>query len=87
MITFFVKEPDSRLKVKMDENICFDEIQSVNGWEIFVHRKLEENYLVIVTGSNASLLSWELGTRLTGRHLDYEMFPFSFQEFLVLFMK
>ena len=64
--------------------LCFDEIQSVNGWEIFVHRKLEENYLVIVTGSNASLLSWELGTRLTGRHLDYEMFPFSFQEFFVL---
>ena len=64
--------------------LCFDEIQSVNGWEIFVHRKLEENYLVIVTGSNASLLSWELGTRLTGRHLDYEMFPFSFQEFCVL---
>lgn len=64
--------------------LCFDEIQSVNGWEIFVHRKLEENYLVIVTGSNASLLSWELGTRLTGRHLDYEMFPFSFQEFCIL---
>lgn len=64
--------------------LCFDEIQSVNGWEIFVHKKLEENYLVIVTGSNASLLSWELGTRLTGRHLDYEMFPFSFQEFCVL---
>lgn len=64
--------------------LCFDEIQSVNGWEIFVHRKLEENYLVIVTGSNASLLSWELGTRLTGRHLDYEMFPFSFQEFCAL---
>ena len=64
--------------------LCFDEIQSVKGWEIFVHRKLEENYLVIVTGSNASLLSWELGTRLTGRHLDYEMFPFSFKEFCVL---
>lgn len=61
--------------------LCFDEIQSVKGWEIFVHRKLDENYLVIVTGSNASLLSWELGTRLTGRHLDYEMFPFSFEEY------
>lgn len=64
--------------------LCFDEIQSVKGWEIFVHRKLEENYLVIVTGSNASLLSWELGTRLTGRHLDYEMFPFSFEEYCIL---
>lgn len=64
--------------------LCFDEIQSIKGWEIFVHRKLEENYLVIVTGSNASLLSWELGTRLTGRHLDYEMFPFSFEEYCIL---
>lgn len=64
--------------------LCFDEIQSIKGWEIFVHRKLEENYLVIVTGSNASLLSWELGTRLTGRHVDYEMFPFSFEEFCLL---
>lgn len=64
--------------------LCFDEIQSVKGWEIFVHRKLEENYLVIVTGSNASLFSRELGTRLTGRHLDYEMFPFSFEEYCIL---
>ena len=61
--------------------LCFDEIQSIKGWEVFVRRKLEENYLVVVTGSNASLLSWELGTKLTGRHLDYEMFPFSFEEF------
>ena len=68
-------------KNKPCKYLCFDEIQSIKGWEIFVHRKLEENYLVIVTGSNASLLSWELGTRLTGRHLDYEMFPFSFKEF------
>jgi predicted AAA+ superfamily ATPase len=41
------------------------------------------NYFVI-SGSNASLLSRELGTRLTGRHLNYELFPFSFSEFLKL---
>lgn len=71
-------------KVNPCKYLCFDEIQSIKGWEIFIHRKLEENYLVIVTGSNASLLSWELGTRLTGRHLDYEMFPFSFEEFCLM---
>jgi predicted AAA+ superfamily ATPase len=37
---------------------------------------------VIITGSNASLLSNELGTKLTGRHLNHELFPFSFNEFL-----
>ena len=61
--------------------LCFDEIQSVEGWEVYVHQKLDEGFLVVVTGSNASLLSSELGTRLTGRHLDLEMFPFSFSEF------
>ena len=71
-------------KKKPCKFLCFDEIQSIKGWEIFVRKKIEENYLVIVTGSNASLLSWELGTRLTGRHLDYEMFPFSFKEFCKL---
>ena len=64
--------------------LCFDEIQSVKGWELFVHRKLEEGFLIVITGSNASLLSWELGTHLTGRHVDCEMFPFSFNEFCLL---
>lgn len=61
--------------------LYFDEIQSVEGWETYVSSKLREGNLVTVTGSNASLLSQELGTRLTGRHLDYELFPFSFTEF------
>lgn len=60
----------------------FDEVQNVNGWERFV-RKLQDNgKKVFITGSNASLLSKELGTRLTGRHIRYELFPFSFNEML-----
>lgn len=60
----------------------FDEIQNVSRWELFVRNKLDKGRKFIITGSNASLLSKELGTRLTGRHLNYELFPFSFREFL-----
>lgn len=63
------------------KNLYFDEIQNVDGWEVFVNAQLKKGNLVTVTGSNASLLSFELGTRLTGRHLDYELFPFNFSEF------
>jgi predicted AAA+ superfamily ATPase len=61
--------------------LFFDELQIVESWEIFVRGKLDEGYGVVITGSNASLLSRELGTKLTGRHINKELFPFSFQEF------
>ncbi len=59
-----------------------DEIQNVKGWELFVRSMLDRRGRFVITGSNASLLSRELGTRLTGRHIRYELFPFSFKEFL-----
>jgi len=62
--------------------LFFDEIQIVKGWEIFVNKLLREDFFVIITGSNASLLSKELGTHLTGRHFSTELFPFSYLEFL-----
>lgn len=61
--------------------LFFDEIQVVEGWEVYVRGKLDEGYRIVVTGSNASLLSRELGTKLTGRHIPKELFPFSFDEF------
>lgn len=61
--------------------LFFDEIQVVDGWELYVRQKLDEGYRVAITGSNASLLSKELGTKLTGRHITKELFPFSFSEF------
>lgn len=64
------------------QTFLFDEIQNVPGWERFVRRLHDQGYKFIVTGSNASLLSQELGTRLTGRSLRVELFPFSFREFL-----
>jgi predicted AAA+ superfamily ATPase len=62
----------------------FDEIQNVAGWERFVRRLHETGNKVFVTGSNATMLSRELGTRLTGRYLRHELYPFSFREFLAL---
>lgn len=61
--------------------LFFDEIQIVQGWEMYVRQKLDEGYHVMITGSNASLLSRELGSKLTGRHITKELFPFSFDEF------
>ena len=60
----------------------FDEIQNVKAWEIFVRHLHDRGAKIYITGSNASLLSKELGTRLTGRHLRHELFPFSYSEFL-----
>lgn len=60
----------------------FDEIQNVEKWEKFVRYLIDKKEKVVITGSNASILSRELGTKLTGRHLQVEIFPFSFKEFL-----
>ena len=61
--------------------IILDEIQIVKGWESFVSR-LAESKKLIVTGSNAGMMSKDLATALTGRHMDNELFPFSFREYL-----
>jgi predicted AAA+ superfamily ATPase len=65
--------------------LFFDEIQNIPGWERFVRDAIDRKKTVVITGSNANLLSRELGTKLTGRHLDYEVFPFSYREFLSYF--
>ena len=62
----------------------FDEIQHVEQWERFIRHLIDRKIRVVITGSNASLLSRELGTKLTGRHLQVELFPFSFGEFLAM---
>ena len=62
--------------------LFFDEIQNVPGWEIYIRQLHDQNRKVFLTGSNASLLGRELGTKLTGRHISHELFPFSFEEYL-----
>ena len=61
--------------------IFLDEIQDVDGWHLFVNRLLRSNLHVVVTGSNAKLLSGELATHLTGRYNEIRLFPFSFREY------
>lgn len=61
--------------------LFFDEIQIVDRWETYVRQKLDEGCKIVITGSNASLLSRELGTKLTGRQITKELFPFSYAEF------
>ena len=65
-----------------DKYYIFDEIQIIPDWEKYIRHKQDLGKKIIITGSNASLLSKELGTRLTGRHIDFELFPFSYSEFL-----
>jgi predicted AAA+ superfamily ATPase len=62
----------------------FDEVQLIDKWESFVRFRLDEGYRIFISGSNATMLSKELGTKLTGRHISKELFPFSFQEYLAL---
>jgi hypothetical protein len=74
---------ESLLEINPDMRfILLDEIQNVPGWELFANRLQRNGYRVIITGSNAHLLSMELATHLTGRHRMYEVFPYSFREYL-----
>lgn len=62
-------------------HLFLDEIQNVEGWHLFVNRMLRQGMKIILTGSNAKLLSGELATHLTGRHNTVELYPFSFRDF------
>lgn len=72
---------DEIIQEKQVSTLFFDEIQVIADWEIYIRGKLDAGYNVVITGSNAALLSRELGTKLTGRHLSKELFPFSFIEY------
>ena len=73
---------DRIIEASSAQTLYFDEIQQLKGWERYVRTKLDEGFDVIVTGSNASVLGKELGTKLTGRHVDCELFPFDYGEYL-----
>ena len=61
----------------------FDEIQIVDHWEAYVRRMYKSGNKFVITGSSSELLSSELSTKLTGRHVAIELLPFSFHEYLV----
>ena len=64
--------------------LFLDEIQNIDGWPLFVNRLLRQRIHILITGSNAKLLSTELATHLTGRHHKIELFPFSFKDWCSL---
>lgn len=72
----------NEIQSRKADTIVLDEVQIIDKWEIYVHQLLREGYKVFITGSNASLLSRELGTHLTGRHISMELFPFSYSEYV-----
>ncbi len=82
-VSDFTKLHELLIELFGDQKIfLLDEIQNIEGWERFVNRMAASGYKFYITGSNASLLSKELGTKLTGRYIPVELFPFSFSEYL-----
>ena len=59
----------------------FDEVQNVENWELFIRELHDDEKTICITGSNAAMLSKELGTKLTGRNIQMELFPFSYDEY------
>jgi len=76
---------DDLLKESGKSHLILDEIQNIEKWELYARMANEKGLSLYITGSNASMLSRELGTRLTGRYKQIELFPFSYQEFLAFF--
>jgi predicted AAA+ superfamily ATPase len=82
-VSDFEKLEDCFLELYGENNIFFfDEIQNIKNWERFVRRLHNSKKKIIITGSNSNLLSKEMGTHLTGRNLSFELYPYSFKEFL-----
>jgi predicted AAA+ superfamily ATPase len=72
-------------KIYGDFNYLFlDEIQNIEGWHLFVNRLLRKKMHILLTGSNAKLLSGELATHLSGRSKEVSLFPFSFREYCTM---
>jgi uncharacterized protein len=84
---FLVEDADSLYGMLVEifgerKIFIIDEVQNIPGWEHFVRRMMDLGMKFYISGSNASLLSRELGDRLTGRYVPIELFPFSFVEYL-----
>lgn len=62
--------------------LFLDEIQNIDGWQKFARRLADNKYSVVITGSNAKMLSRQFMSELGGRYLTIEVYPFNFTEFL-----
>ncbi|MDY1546345.1 ATP-binding protein [Lactiplantibacillus pentosus] len=78
-----VKVLQPKLDKQRHQYIMLDEIQMVDGWQTVVNGiRVSYDCDIIVTGSNAKMLSGELATLLSGRYVEIPIYPFSFKEFL-----
>lgn len=70
--------------------LFIDEVQNITGWEHFVNsysQNFVDEYEIFISGSNSKMLSGELATLLSGRYIEFEIFPFSFTEYLGILQK
>lgn len=87
LVNFEIQDFQTLLEVFIElfgkqSTFYFDEIQNIEGWERFIRRLYDRGNKIIITGSNANLLSKELGTHLTGRYIRFEIYPLSFNEII-----
>jgi len=73
---------EERIKDDNKKYIFLDEVQRVKGYEVIVDAFRAEGHSIFITGSNSYLLSGELSTYLTGRYIEFDIFPLSFAEYL-----
>lgn len=80
-----IKLYKNKLKPKGKVYLFIDEVQLIEGWERVVNsysQDFSENYELFISGSNSKMLSGELATLLSGRYVCFEIFPFSYTEYL-----
>ena len=86
----FVKFYKKQFNVSSRIYLFIDEIQNITGWEHFVNsysQDFVDEYEIFISGSNSKMLSGELATLLSGRYVEFEIFPFSFSEYLGILNK
>ncbi len=64
--------------------LFFDEIQNLPSWELFINKLKRRKYIIVLTGSNANMLSQDIATALTGRYIPYEVLPFGLEEYFLI---
>jgi uncharacterized protein len=80
-LDLYIKQVTSKSKDK--KYLFIDEVQEIDGWEKSIRSILSKNKLdIYITGSNANLLSSELATFISGRYIEFQIYPLSFMEFL-----
>lgn len=86
----FVKYYQNKFDVSGKVYLFIDEIQDIADWERFVNsysQNFVDEYEIFITGSNSNMLSSELSTLLSGRYIEFEIFPFSYNEYLGVLQK